>query len=102
MTQTPSNTVLAAPVFTTGTAPGTYATAVPVRETIGGLTLVQLHDSLARVTRPNGEVVGYVETFQHEKGLRYRAKRFLPRQRRFVEIGEFWSRVDATDCFRFN
>lgn len=87
--------------FTTSTAPGAYATAQPVRETIGGLTLVQLHDDLARVTRSNGEVLGYVERFAHEKGERYRAKRFLPRQRRFVEIGEFWSRADATDCFRF-
>ncbi|AMM22329.1 hypothetical protein AX769_09755 [Frondihabitans sp. PAMC 28766] len=73
-----------------------------MRETHGGLTLVQLHDDLARVIRPNGEVVGYVERFMHENGERYRAKRFLPRQRRFVEIGEFWSRADATDSFRFN
>ncbi len=89
------------PPFTPRPAHGIYATAAPVNETIGGLTLVQLHDDLARVTRPNGEVLGYVERFVHEKGERYRAKRFLPRQRRFVEIGEFWSRADATDCFRF-
>ena len=72
-----------------------------LRATRGGLQLVQVHDDLARVTRPGGEIVGYVERFDDPQGDRYRAKRFLPRQRRFVEIGEFWSRSDATDCFRF-
>jgi len=72
-----------------------------LRSTRGGLQLVQVHDDLARVTRPGGEIVGYVERFDDPQGDLYRAKRFLPRQRRFVEIGEFWSRDDATDCFRF-
>lgn len=67
----------------------------------GGLRLVQVHDDLARVTRAGGEIVGYVERFDDPQGERYRAKRFVARQRRFVAIGEFWSRDDATDCFRF-
>jgi hypothetical protein len=89
--------------FTPAALPGTYATATgePVEVLRGGLKLVQLHDDLARVTRSSGEVLGYVERFAHPQGERYRAKRFLARQRRFVEIGEFWSRADATDCFRF-
>ena len=70
-------------------------------ETRGGLRLVQVRDDLARVTRPGGEVLGYVERFADPQGEKYRAKRFIARQRRFVEIGEFWSRADATDCFRF-
>jgi len=87
--------------FTHDVIPGAYATAQPVDELRGGLRLVQLHDDLARVTLPSGEVLGYVERFDDPQGERFRAKRFLPRQRRFVEIGEFWSRSDATDCFRF-
>ncbi|WP_084816210.1 hypothetical protein [Frondihabitans sp. Leaf304] len=87
--------------FTPDSIPGALATAPSVREQRGGLTLVQLHDGLIRVTRPSGEVLGYVESYQHAEGERFRAKRFLPRQRRFIEIGEFWSRNDATDCFRF-
>ncbi|ROQ38337.1 hypothetical protein EDF46_1969 [Frondihabitans sp. PhB188] len=98
--------------FTTTTPQGAYATAPAVSAPAGadvhslsevrsGLKLVQLHDGLVRVTRPTGEVLGYVESFQHPDGERFRAKRFLPRQRRFIEIGEFWSRSDATDCFRF-
>lgn len=85
----------------TPTRPGAYATAQAVEEVRGGLRLVQLHDDLARVTLTSGEVLGYVERFVHPEGERFRAKRFLARQRRFVEIGEFWSRSDATDCFRF-
>ncbi len=66
-----------------------------------GLQLVQLHDELWRVTRPSGEVLGYVERFGVRAGLRFRAKRFIVRQRRFVEMGEFWSMDDAVDCFGF-
>jgi hypothetical protein len=66
-----------------------------------GLALVQLHDALWRVTRPTGEVLGYVEQIIERDGLRYRAKRLMVRQRRFVTIGEFWRMDDAVDCFRF-
>ena len=66
-----------------------------------GLHLVQLHDELWRVTRPSGDVLGYVEQFRVRAGLRFRAKRFITRQRRFVEMGEFWSMDDAIDCFGF-
>ena len=66
-----------------------------------GLALVQLHDALWRVTRPDGEVLGYIEQLVERDGLRYRAKRLIVRQRRFVSIGEFWRMDDAVDCFRF-
>jgi hypothetical protein len=66
-----------------------------------GLHLVQLHDELWRVTRPSGEVLGYLERFGVRTGVRFRAKRFIARQRRFVEMGEFWSMDDAVDCFGF-
>jgi hypothetical protein len=55
----------------------------------------QLHDDLWRVTRPDGEVVGYVERFAESRGIRFRAKRLIVRQQRFVPIGEFWSMDDA-------
>jgi hypothetical protein len=79
---------------------GTDFTSSPAR-TRPGLHLVQLHDELWRVTRPSGEVLGYVERFGVRAGLRFRAKRFIVRQRRFVEMGEFWSMDDAVDCFGF-
>lgn len=66
-----------------------------------GLQLVQLHDQLWRVTRPSGEVLGYVEQFRVRAGLRFRSKRFIARQHRFIHMGEFWSVDDAIDCFGF-
>lgn len=65
------------------------------------LALVQLHDALWRVTRTDGEVLGYIEQFDVNAGQRYRAKRFIARQRRFIIMGEFWDIDDAIDCFGF-
>lgn len=66
-----------------------------------GINLVQLHDELWRVTRSDGEVLGYVESFLEPQGRRYRSKRFIPLQRRFLPRGEFWSFDDAVDSLRF-
>lgn len=74
---------------------GTHAVTRP------GLLLIQLNDELWRVTRPSGEVLGYVEQFRVRAGLRFRAKRFIARQRRFIHMGDFWSMDDAIDCFGF-
>ncbi|MCU1424767.1 MAG: hypothetical protein JWM51_1058 [Microbacteriaceae bacterium] len=65
-----------------------------------GISAVHLNDALWRVVRHDGEVVGYVERFTESRGIRYRAKRFIVRQQRFVPIGEFWQYDDALDCFR--
>ena len=64
------------------------------------VALVQLSDSLWRVTRPEGDVVGYVERFI-DRGLeRFRAKRMIVSQQRFIPVGEFWVMNEAVDCFR--
>jgi len=65
-----------------------------------GPVVRQLHDALWRITRSDGGVLGYVERVTAPGGHRYRAKRFLPRQRRFLVDGEFWSMDDAVECFR--
>jgi len=65
-----------------------------------GITAVQLNGSLWRVVRPDGVVVGYIERFDESRGIRYRAKRLIVRQQRFVSIGEFWGMDDALECFR--
>jgi hypothetical protein len=63
--------------------------------------LVQVNDRLWRVTRPTGEILGYVELFDSPAGDRYRAKRYILRARRFDVLGEFWRIDDATDALRF-
>ncbi len=66
-----------------------------------GIGLVQLHNDLWRVTRADGEVLGYVEGFDDPRGRRFRSKRLIALQRRFLPLGEFWSFDDAVDCLRF-
>lgn len=66
-----------------------------------GVATIQLNDDLWRVTRPAGEVLGYVERLSTPTGHRFVAKRMLPRQRRFLAVGEFWTLDDAMECFRF-
>ena len=65
-----------------------------------GIVVVELNNALWRVTRADGDVVGYVERFAESRGTRFRAKRMIVRQQRFVPVGEFWSMDDALDCFR--
>ena len=64
------------------------------------VAVVQLNDQLWRITRPEGDVLGYIEAFTATGGIRFRAKRFLARQRRFMIDGEFWAMDDALECFR--
>jgi hypothetical protein len=66
-----------------------------------GVASIQLHDDLWRVTRTDGEVLGYIEQVTTGAGSRFVAKRMLQRQRRFLPVGEFWTVDDAMDCFRF-
>jgi hypothetical protein len=67
-----------------------------------GIALVQLHDELWRVTRTNGQVLGYIESFDEGGLRRFRAKRMFSAQRRSLPLGDFWSIDDAVDCFRFS
>ena len=74
-------------------------TTLAFAPTAPGISLVQLNDSLWRVTRPDGDVLGYVERFL-ERGIdRYRAKRMIVAKQRFYPIGDFWLMDDALECF---
>ena len=73
----------------------------PAAEIQGGVATIQLHDDLWRITRPDGEVLGYVERNTTPVGPKFVAKRMLQRQRRFLPIGEFWDFGAAMECFRF-
>lgn len=73
----------------------------PATAITSGVATVQLHEDLWRVTRADGEVLGYVERSATPAGPRFLAKRMLQRQRRFLPIGEFWDFGAAMECFRF-
>jgi hypothetical protein len=74
-----------------------------------GLALVELSESLWRVTRTTGEVLGYVDWFFENGDRKYSAKRLLASlaatnpsaaHRSALPLGEFWNIQDAIDCFR--
>lgn len=67
-----------------------------------GIAMLRVHDELWRLTRPDGDVLGYIERFDDPRGERFRAKRLNALRRRFLVLGEFWSIDDAIDCFRLN
>lgn len=73
----------------------------PTARVTSGVATIQLHDDLWRVTRADGEVLGYVERSSSPAGSKFHAKRMLPRQRRFIGIGDFWDFEAAMECFRF-
>lgn len=66
-----------------------------------GVAQVRLHEDLWRITREDGEVLGYVERSTTSRGERFSARRMLRGQGRFLPIGDFWSVDDALECFRF-
>ena len=82
------------------TVPGD-STRTPDTRVRRGISLIQLHDDLWRVTRSDGDMLGYVEGFDDPRGRRFRSKRLIPLQKRFLTLGEFWSFDDAVDCLRF-
>lgn len=75
--------------------------ALPIAPRRRDINLVQLRDDLWRVTRLDGDVLGYVESFVEPRGRRFRSKRLIAVHKTFVPLGEFWSFDDAVDCLRF-
>ncbi len=74
----------------------TLAFAAPT----SSIALVPLGDDLWRVTKPDGDVLGYVERFLERGDFRYRAKRMVASRKSFLPVGDFWIMDDAVDCFR--
>ena len=62
---------------------------------------VAVGDSLWRIVRVGGELLGYIDRLATPEGDRFRVRRMLATQRRFVAVGEFWRFDDAMGCFRF-
>jgi hypothetical protein len=74
-------------------------TTLPLSVHPRGLEVVPRRGGLWRVARRDGVVLGYVEHIDDE-GVRYRAKRMLPRAAGFTIIGDFWTADQAVDALR--
>ncbi|WP_036284127.1 hypothetical protein [Microbacterium luticocti] len=66
------------------------------------LRLVPIGCDHWRVLDAAGLIVGHVDARADPHGTRYRARRYQPAARRFLELGEFWSIDDAVDCLRLS
>lgn len=69
--------------------------------THGGLRVLDVREDLSRITRANGEIVGYVDRVVLPGGPAYRARRYVAAERRFVELPAVWSADDAVDTLRW-
>ncbi len=74
--------------------------SLPLASAHPGVTVLNLHGHLARVTRSDGAVLGYVERLDVRDEQPYLAKRLRARAQGFVEVGRFWNADDAVDALR--
>lgn len=65
-----------------------------------GIAMTQVNDTLWRVSKTSGGLVGHIEHHPSADGDRFMAKRLLPRDHRYLSLGEYWTIDDAVDCFR--
>lgn len=73
----------------------------PVARSRGDLRILDVRDDLSRVTRANGEIVGYVDRVDVAGDTAYRARRYVAAERRFVELPNVWNADDAVDTLRW-
>lgn len=67
-----------------------------------GLRLTPAGRRQWRVTDRAGLVVGHLMRSESDSDRPFRARRFRPSSRAFVELGSFWSADDAVDALRFS
>lgn len=96
----PTKTVPTTTEHTT-TEPAFRLRTASVARSRGDLRILDVRDDLSRVTRANGEIVGYVDRVDVAGGTAYRARRYVATERRFVEFPDVWSADDAVDCLRW-
>lgn len=75
-------------------APPALSPALGLRLELGG-------SSQWRAINRDGRVIGHVQPVHTPDGVRYRARRYRPVARRFLDLGEFWSAEDAAWCLHY-
>jgi hypothetical protein len=69
---------------------------------LGGARLVPAGDRLWRVVSASGGIIGHLGVSGEGAARRYLALRYHPLDRRFRELGSFWSAADAVECLRWS
>jgi hypothetical protein len=71
----------------------------PLGITVAGLAFVPASSNLWRVVSTNGTVLGHIERRSSVRGDRYAARMLLAGGQRELPLGEFWSPLEASECF---
>ena len=78
------------------------APAVPLDISTPAVRAIPVNGGVWRVVAAHGgEMLGHIEAVDDDPGPRYRAKRFVVRERRFRILGDFWTPADAVDAVRY-
>jgi hypothetical protein len=62
------------------------------------VSVVPVGDARWRITRRDGEILGYVDHSPEVDGHPFHARRMQVVQRRFIPVGDFWTLQDAIDA----
>lgn len=84
---------------TTSRAPSAVAAGA---NPTAGLRLIPVAERLWRVVETHGRVIGHLRISGERAERRYIALRFQTRDRRFREVGAFWTRAEALECLRLS
>lgn len=68
----------------------------------GDLRLMPVSEHLWRVLDPRGRVIGHLRVSGDRAQRRFVALRFHASDRRFREVGAFWTRAEALECLRLS
>ena len=81
--------------------PSASAMAPPALSPALGLRLAPGGGTHWRAINRDGRVIGHVQPVHTPEGLRFRARRYRPHARRFLDLGDFWNAEDAAWCLRY-
>ncbi|CAI9386298.1 hypothetical protein MICABA_00295 [Microbacterium sp. T2.11-28] len=71
-------------------------------QSAGALRLLPVADRLWRVVESHGRVIGHLQVRGDRAQRRFVALRFHAGDRRFREVGAFWTRAEALECLRLS
>lgn len=67
-----------------------------------GLRLERAGNRMWRAVDATRRVIGHIQPMPHIDGTRYRARRYKPATRSFLDLGDFWSADEAAWCLHYS
>lgn len=74
----------------------------PATRAGSGVHLILVGAARWRVVDRSARIIGHLDARRSGGEVRYRARRYHPRSKRFRELGEFWRAEDAIDALRYS